>query len=93
MRLRPAFAWRGCFHALAGGGKRYTPRMDWNANWRPAPPQALSPCIGVCTLDANGLCEGCLRTSAEIGAWGSLPDHERRRIMSEVLPLRERRRD
>ena len=26
----------------------------------------LSPCIGVCSLDADGLCEGCHRTSAEI---------------------------
>ena len=26
-----------------------------------------------------------------VGAWGQLPDAERRRIMTEVLPLRERR--
>jgi len=58
----------------------------------PRPP-ALSPCIGICTLGDDGLCDGCLRTGAEIGAWGQLPDAERRRIMIEVLPLRERLRD
>lgn len=49
----------------------------------------LSPCIGVCTLDAEGLCIGCLRTLAEIGAWSSLGEDERRRLMDEVLPQRE----
>lgn len=66
--------------------------MDWNVNWRPASPKALSPCIGVCTLGDDGLCEGCLRTGAEIGAWGAMADGERRRIMDEVLPQRERAR-
>jgi predicted Fe-S protein YdhL (DUF1289 family) len=43
----------------------------------------------VCTLDADGYCIGCLRTSGEIGAWSLLPAAERRRIMDEVLPRRE----
>ena len=47
-----------------------------------------SPCIGVCTLGADGLCEGCLRSGAEIAAWSSLPEDERRRIMDDVLPTR-----
>lgn len=63
--------------------------MDWNSTWRDARPLALTPCIGICTLGSDGLCQGCLRTGAEIGAWGQLPDTERRRIMDEVLPLRE----
>jgi predicted Fe-S protein YdhL (DUF1289 family) len=67
--------------------------MDWINPARAAPVAALSPCIGVCTLGADGLCEGCLRTGAEIGAWSRMADAERRRIMTEVLPLRERRRD
>ncbi|MGE4069608.1 MAG: DUF1289 domain-containing protein [Lysobacterales bacterium] len=49
---------------------------------------ASTPCIGICTLDQNGLCEGCLRNSQEIGAWGRLSEAERRRIMEQVLPLR-----
>ncbi len=56
----------------------------------PATTSAISsPCIGVCTLDARGCCIGCLRTLDEIAAWGSLDETERRRLMDEVLPLRE----
>jgi len=53
----------------------------------PAP--ILTPCIGICTLAANGLCEGCWRTGDEIAAWRTLDDEERRRIMDDVLPARE----
>ncbi|WP_037149457.1 DUF1289 domain-containing protein [Rhizobium freirei] len=48
----------------------------------------LTPCILVCSLDANtGHCLGCGRTGAEIGAWMSYSDDERLEIM-EVLPKR-----
>lgn len=57
---------------------------------RPAP-VVLTPCIGVCVLDADGYCEGCRRTGAEIAAWRSLSDAERLHIMDEVLPERERK--
>ena len=53
----------------------------------PANP-VITPCIGICTLGRDGLCEGCLRTGAEIGAWSQLTNSERRRIMDEVLPRR-----
>lgn len=66
--------------------------MDWTLTRREERPLALTPCIGICTLGADGLCEGCLRTGAEIGAWSRLPDAEKRRIMDELLPLRERGR-
>jgi predicted Fe-S protein YdhL (DUF1289 family) len=49
----------------------------------------LSPCIGVCALDADGLCEGCHRTSAEIARWSQMGDDERLHIMESVLPARE----
>ena len=49
----------------------------------------LSPCIGVCSLDDDGLCEGCHRTTAEIARWGQMGDDERLRIMETVLPARE----
>lgn len=58
-------------------------------NWsNPAPAAILSPCTGVCTLEPDGLCGGCLRTSAEIAAWSTLADHDRARLMDQVLPLR-----
>lgn len=48
----------------------------------------LTPCILVCSIDQNtGYCFGCGRTSAEIGAWVSYSDDERRQIM-EMLPER-----
>ena len=52
----------------------------------------LSPCIGVCSLRDDGLCEGCLRSSAEIARWSQMSDDERLRLMEHVLPAREARR-
>lgn len=52
-------------------------------------PAILSPCTGVCSLDARGRCEGCYRTGDEIAAWSLMTDDERRRLMEQVLPLRE----
>ena len=49
----------------------------------------LSPCVGVCSLDAEGVCEGCHRTVAEIARWSQMGDDERLRIMEVVLPARE----
>lgn len=52
----------------------------------------LSPCIGVCSLDEQGLCEGCHRTTAEIARWSQMNDDERLHLMERVLPERESRR-
>lgn len=49
----------------------------------------LSPCIGVCELDAEGTCTGCLRTVDEIAGWSTMGDDERLRLMTQVLPARE----
>ena len=51
----------------------------------------LTPCIGICSLDAAGYCEGCFRTSDEIARWSLMDDGERQRLMDEVLPERESR--
>jgi predicted Fe-S protein YdhL (DUF1289 family) len=48
----------------------------------------VSPCIGVCRMDADGLCVGCRRTLAEIACWGTMDNDERRRWMREQQPLR-----
>jgi predicted Fe-S protein YdhL (DUF1289 family) len=48
----------------------------------------VSPCTGVCTLDAAGLCLGCRRTLAEIARWGVMSDDERRHWIREVQPKR-----
>jgi predicted Fe-S protein YdhL (DUF1289 family) len=57
-----------------------------------SPKAILSPCIGVCGLGADGLCDGCLRTGDEIARWMAMGDAERRRIMDDVLPKREMER-
>ena len=51
----------------------------------------LSPCIGICNLGEDGLCEGCHRTSSEIAGWMHMSDDDRLRLIESVLPLREAR--
>jgi predicted Fe-S protein YdhL (DUF1289 family) len=58
--------------------------MSAFASYKPV----LTPCIGICTLDANGLCEGCRRSAEEIARWMYMSDIERARLMNEVLPQR-----
>jgi predicted Fe-S protein YdhL (DUF1289 family) len=54
------------------------------------PQQAvLSPCIGICRLDAHGYCQGCYRTGDEIARWRSMSETERSHYMDVVLPARE----
>jgi len=51
-----------------------------------------SPCIGVCTINDDGLCDGCLRTRDEIAGWLGMDDARRAHLMDCVLPARELRR-
>jgi predicted Fe-S protein YdhL (DUF1289 family) len=48
----------------------------------------LSPCVGICALDAHGVCAGCHRTTDEIARWMYYTDAERSHLMNEVLPQR-----
>jgi predicted Fe-S protein YdhL (DUF1289 family) len=59
-----------------------------NPNFR----AVLSPCVGICSLDDAGLCEGCHRSSAEIARWTQMNDDERLHLMEVVLPRREAHR-
>lgn len=60
--------------------------MALSLSFRPAP--ILTPCVGVCELDATGICRGCWRSIDEISHWGAFGDAERARIMDVVLPAR-----
>ncbi len=40
-----------------------------------------SPCIGVCVLDNNDLCEGCLRTAEEIGCWSMYSNEKKQAVV------------
>jgi len=48
----------------------------------------LSPCIGICSIDDDGLCGGCHRTGDEIAHWPLMNDDVRLRMMEDVLPQR-----
>jgi predicted Fe-S protein YdhL (DUF1289 family) len=39
-----------------------------------------SPCTGICRLDEDQVCSGCGRLLAEIAAWSTASEAERREI-------------
>ena len=50
-----------------------------------------SPCIDVCRMDAqSGLCEGCLRTVAEIAGWAAATDEAKLHILAAIAQRRAR---
>ena len=55
-------------------------------------PVVMSPCIGICNIEDDGLCVGCHRTGTEIAHWSTMNDDARLRMMDEVLPQREAQR-
>ena len=59
-----------------------------NSNYR----AVLSPCVGICSLGEDGLCDGCHRSTAEIARWLQMNDDQRLHLIEIVLPLREARR-
>lgn len=40
-----------------------------------------SPCIGVCVLNINDVCEGCYRKADEIGRWSILSEDVKRDVV------------
>ena len=48
-----------------------------------------SPCVGVCRIGADDLCEGCDRTLAEIAAWSGMTEGEREAAMASVALRRD----
>jgi predicted Fe-S protein YdhL (DUF1289 family) len=49
-----------------------------------------SPCIKICTLDAAGVCSGCLRTLAEIASWTAMTSAEQWRLLAVLEERRKR---
>lgn len=43
--------------------------------------KTASPCIGVCVLDNNDLCEGCFRSAEEIGCWSMYTDEQKQAVV------------
>jgi hypothetical protein len=49
------------------------------------PGPVRSPCVSVCRMDAvSGLCEGCMRTLGEIGAWSDLDRAQRLAVWQQI---------
>ena len=47
--------------------------------------EVASPCINVCRMNPDtGLCEGCLRTLAEIAAWSAMSSDEKRAVLAQL---------
>ena len=44
----------------------------------------VSPCINVCVLDGQGVCQGCLRTIDEIAGWGRMTAAEQWGVMARL---------
>lgn len=40
-----------------------------------------SPCIHVCALNEEDVCQGCYRTGNEISRWGRYSNDERREVL------------
>ena len=40
-----------------------------------------SPCISICVLDNNDICQGCYRTAEEITAWLDASEAKKRVIL------------
>lgn len=44
-----------------------------------------SPCVSICRMSADGLCEGCLRSLPEIAGWSRMDDAARRVVWAGIL--------
>ena len=47
-------------------------------------PEVKSPCISVCVLNTNDICEGCFRSVREITDWSVMTTDQKQAVMAEV---------
>lgn len=57
---------------------------------RGAPSTPPSPCISMCKMGPDGLCQGCLRTLDEIVAWSKADDDYKRAVWQAIRQREER---
>jgi predicted Fe-S protein YdhL (DUF1289 family) len=53
----------------------------------PTQPAIVSPCTGICAIEDDDLCRGCVRTLDEIATWGMMTPDQRTAVMAD-LPTR-----
>ncbi len=46
--------------------------------------EVKSPCISVCVLNEDDVCEGCYRTAQEITDWSQLSNEQKQLVMKHV---------
>lgn len=44
----------------------------------------ISPCVGLCRLNEDGVCIGCKRTKLEVQHWTEMTDVERSLVMERL---------
>jgi predicted Fe-S protein YdhL (DUF1289 family) len=49
--------------------------------------KVISPCVSVCRIDDNDMCEGCGRTIKEIREWSIYSDKRRATVMKRLSTL------
>ncbi|WGL17714.1 DUF1289 domain-containing protein [Microbulbifer bruguierae] len=42
-----------------------------------------SPCVSVCALNRDDICEGCFRSGTEISQWGRMSNTEKTRVLQK----------
>lgn len=47
-------------------------------------PAVASPCIGICRIGQDDVCQGCRRTLEEIAEWSIASDDRRRAILARI---------
>jgi len=45
----------------------------------------LSPCVGVCKLDSDFVCEGCGRTIEEVLKWPQYSEEEKEAVLLRIF--------
>lgn len=48
-----------------------------------------SPCVSICALDQNDVCEGCYRTGDEIVDWFTADDTRKQEILEAIAQRRK----
>jgi len=52
-------------------------------------PEPQSPCISVCVLDEQGICQGCFRSADEVTDWWMASTQRKREILQCASERRE----
>jgi len=45
--------------------------------------EVASPCVSVCFLDENDICEGCYRSAQEITDWTSYDNQQKKLVLEQ----------